>query len=388
MTHWPYFAQDEIDVAVDTLKSGKVNYWTGEQCKLFEKEFAEFFGVKHAIALMNGTVALEAALHALNIGVGDDVIVTSRTFIASASAAVMRGARPVIADVDRHSQNITVESIKAVMTPNTKAIVCVHLAGWPCEMDKIMAFAKEHNLFVIEDCAQSHGAKYKNQYAGTFGDIGAFSFCQDKIMTTGGEGGMVVTNNEILWKKMWAIKEHGKDFDTVFNRAHPPGFRWLHQSFGTNWRMTEMQAAIGRQQLKKLPEWIEKRNHFSQRLNKAFSAMPAFRTTLPGDDIVHAYYKYYVFIKLEELRAGWTRDKIIQAINDQGVACFSGSCSEIYLEHCFQVSNLAPESRLNVAKELGETSLMFLVHPTLNDQEISRAISVVSDIMKNATDTR
>ena len=381
MTTWPTFEQDEIDATVAILKSGKVNYWTGDQCKLFEKEFADYFGVKHAIALMNGTVALEAALYALNIGPGDDVIVTSRTFVASASAVVVRGARPIVADVDSNSQNITVDTIKAAMTPNTKAIICVHLAGWPCDMDKIMAFAKENNLYVIEDCAQSHGAKYKDQYAGTFADISAFSFCQDKIMTTGGEGGMVVTNDDELWRKMWSYKDHGKEFDTVYNKQHPPGFRWLHESFGTNWRLTEMQAAIGRQQLKKLSSWVAKRNQFATLLSNAFSEIDAFRVTLHPKEIYHAYYKYYVFVKPEKLKNGWTRDKIMHEINAQGVACFSGSCSEIYLEKCFQDSNLAPEERLTVAKTLGETSLMFLVHPTLEESDIQKTITVVKSVI-------
>ncbi|MFA0697837.1 DegT/DnrJ/EryC1/StrS family aminotransferase, partial [Vibrio sp. 10N.222.49.C9] len=180
------------------------------------------------------------------VGSGDEVITTPRTFLASASSIVTSGASPVFADEDLNSQNITAQSIEAVLTPNTKAVIVVHLAGMPAEMDDIMALSKKHGFYVIEDCAQAHGAKYKGKSVGTIGHIGAWSFCQDKIMTTGGEGGMVTTNDKALWSKMWSYKDHGKSFDAIYNREHPPGFRWLHESFGTNWRMTEMQAVIGR----------------------------------------------------------------------------------------------------------------------------------------------
>ena len=328
---------------------------------------------------------MEAALYALDIGPGDEVIVPCRTFLASASAAVARGAKPVMADVDLVSQNITVETIQAAMTPNTKAIICVHLAGWPCDMPAIMAFAKKHNLFVIEDCAQSHGAKINGQYAGTFGHINAFSFCQDKIMTTGGEGGMVVTQDETLWKKMWSYKDHGKSYDAVYHKSHPPGFRWLHESFGTNWRMTEIQAAIGRLQLAQLSEWSEKRNKHAAMFNEAFSRIEAFRITVPPSDIVHAYYKYYVFVRPEKLPQGVTRDDLINAITAENIPCFSGSCSEIYLEQCFVKNQLGPKHRLQNAKVLGETALMFLVHPTLATTDINKMIAVVTSVLEKVT---
>ena len=385
MTAWPAFEQDEINATIRILQSGKVNYWTGNECKSFEKEFADYFGVKYAIALMNGTVALEGALYALDIGPGDDVIVTCRTFIASASAVVARGARPIMADVDLNSQNITVETIRAVMTPNTKAIICVHLAGWTCDMSAIMKFAKENNLYVIEDCAQSHGAKINGQYTGSFGDISAFSFCQDKIMTTGGEGGMLVTNNEALFKKAWAYKDHGKGYDTVFQKEHMNGYRWLHESFGSNWRMTEMQAAIGRIQLKKLSTWVEKRQFFAAMYDAAFQGIEAFRVLSPACNIYHAYYKYYVFINPEKLKPEWSRERIIQALNERDVPCFMGSCPEIYLEKAFENTDFKPKNRLKNAKKLGETSLMFLLHPTFSEEDIRQMISEVQVMMKAAT---
>ena len=248
---WPNFSKEEADKVSEILLSNKVNYWTGEECRLFEKEFAEYFNTQYAVSLANGTVAIDAALMALNLQKGDEVIVTSRTYIASVSSIINAGGIPIFADICENSQNFKSSNISKLITPKTKGILCVHLAGWPCEMDRIMEIAKKNNLFVVEDCAQAHGAKYKGTSVGSIGDIGCWSFCQDKIMTTGGEGGMVTTNNKKLWRKIWEYKDHGKSYDAVFNNVHPDGFRWLHETFGTNWRMTEMQAAIGRIQLKK-----------------------------------------------------------------------------------------------------------------------------------------
>jgi hypothetical protein len=381
---WPCFSADEIESAMQVLQSGNVNYWTGQEGKSFEAEFAAFTKCKHAIALANGSVALECALRALGVGPGDEVVTTSRTFIASASCAVMVGARPVLADVDRESQNLTAGTIRNAITPRTKAIIAVHLAGWPCEMDEILALAQEHNLKVIEDCAQAHGATYKGKPVGSFGDVAAFSFCQDKIMTTAGEGGMVATNSTELWETMWSLKDHGKSYDAVYRREHPPGFRWLHESFGTNWRMTEVQSAIGRMQLRKLPKWVEARRRNAGRLSDCFAQLHGLRVTVPPSHIQHSYYKYYAFVRPEALRPGWDRDRIQAAILDAGVPCFSGSCSEIYLEKAFAL-DMRPKSRLPVARELGETSLMFLVHPTLGLDQVERTCETVTKVIRAAT---
>lgn len=290
LSPWPCFTQEEADAVSKVLLSNKVNYWTGSECREFEKEFAAFSGTRYAVALSNGTLALDVALKAIGIGVGDDVIVTSRTFLASASCIVNAGANPVFADVDLNSQNISAETVKAVLTPNTKAVIVVHLAGMPAEMDGIMALAKEHNLWVIEDCAQAHGAKYKGKSVGSIGHVGAWSFCQDKIMTTGGEGGMVTTNDKTLWEKMWSYKDHGKSYDAVYHREHAPGFRWLHESFGTNWRMMEMQAAIGRIQLKRLPEWTACRQAYAAKLAESLGKFKSIRLVEVADYIGHAQY--------------------------------------------------------------------------------------------------
>ncbi|MBB6017765.1 DegT/DnrJ/EryC1/StrS family aminotransferase [Deinococcus radiopugnans] len=378
---WPVFEPDEIEAVSEVMRSGKVNYWTGTEGREFEKEYAAVLGVPYVVALHNGTQALELALYALGVGAGDEVITTPRTFIASASAAVMRGAVPVIAEVDRDSGNITAETIRAVLTPRTRAIIVVHLAGWPADMDPIMALAREHNLYVIEDCAQAHGAKYHGQHVGTIGHIGCFSFCQDKIMTTGGEGGLLVTHDEDLWRKAWAFKDHGKSFDAVYNKEHPLGFRWLHESFGTNWRMLEVQAAIGRLQLQKLPAWTQQRQRNAAVLAERFSKLPALRVPVVPEGSEHAQYKYYVYVQPERLRAGWNRDRIMAEMVARGAPCYTGTCSEIYLEKAFVDAGLGPKERLPVARELGETSLMFLVHPTLSEADMNAIADIVEEVL-------
>jgi len=384
---WPVHEEDELQAVNKVLASGRTNYWTGQEGREFEKEFAAFVGTKYAVALMNGTVALEAALYALDIGPGDEVITACRTFIASASCAVMRGATPVMADVDPQTQNISAETIEPCITPRTKAIVVVHLAGWPADMEAIMALAKKHQLKVVEDCAQAHGAMIGDRKVGAWGDVAAFSFCQDKIMTTGGEGGMVTTNNKTLWEKIWSLKDHGKNYEKVYQQEHPPGFRWLHDSFGTNWRMLEVQAAIGRLQLKKLPQWLEIRRRNAEILTKNLMPHPALRIPIPPANLKHAYYKYYVFVLPEALKPGWNRDRIMQELSAKGLPCFSGSCSEIYLEQAFVTNGLQPTLPKPIAKMLGETSLMFMVHPTLTEKDMQAVADGFLKILDEATMT-
>lgn len=382
---WPSFTPEEADAARDVILSNRVNYWTGQECREFEREFAAWTETRHAIALANGTVALDLALQGLGIGAGDEVIVTPRTFLASASCIVNAGAVPVFADIDPDSQNITAGTIRSVLTPRTRAVICVHLAGWPCDMDPIMELARERNLFVIEDCAQAHGARYKGRPVGSIGHVGAWSFCQDKIMTTGGEGGMVTTDDPALWKRMWAYKDHGKSWDAVYERQHPPGYRWLHESFGTNWRMVEVQAAIGRIQLRRMADWQAARLRHARRIWECARALPGLRVPAVPDSIDHAAYKCYVFLDPKALASEWTRERIMQAITDRGVPVYSGSCSEIYLEKAFDGTDFRPAERLPVARALGESSLMFLVHPTLRDEHLDRTCEALSAVMAQAT---
>lgn len=396
---WPSFTSEEATAVHGVLLSNKVNYWTGTETREFEKEFVTWAGTSYAIALSNGTLALDVALKALGIGPGDEVVVTPRTFIASVSCVVNAGATPVFADVDIDSGNLTAQTILRVLTPRTKAVICVHLAGWPCDMDPIMKLANAHGLKVIEDCAQAHGARYKGRSVGSIGHVGAWSFCQDKIMTTGGEGGMVTTNDEALWRVMWSFKDHGKSYEAVYERQHPPGFRWLHESFGTNWRMLEMQAVIGRIQLRRMAEWTRQRQANAARLSQALVPfaeeagavrLPAFGcSSCPGQcgaaGCEHAQYKFYAYVRPENLAPGWSRDRIIEAINAEGVPCYQGSCSEVYLEKAFDGTGWRPQDRLPVAKTLGETSIMFLVHPTLTDSELAETCEVIKTVMNEAS---
>jgi dTDP-4-amino-4,6-dideoxygalactose transaminase len=380
---WPQISRDEIEGAAAVLASGKINYWTGEEGRRFEEEFAASIGRKRAIALANGSVALELALHALGIGPGDEVIVPSRSFIASACCVSMLGANPVFADVDRESGNVTAETLAPHISRKTKAIIVVHLGGWPCEMDPISTLAREHGLKIVEDCAQAQGARYKTNPIGSLSGAAIFSFCQDKIMTTGGEGGMLVTDDEALFRRAWSFKDHGKSYDAVFEREHPSGFRWLHESIGTNWRMSEMQSAMGRVMLPKVPQRVEQRRKNSAILFKGFSSIKALRAPQPPAETEAAFYRVYAYVRPELLAAGWNRDRVQAAIEAEGIPCFSGSCSEIYLEKAF--AGIAPRQRFAIARELGETSLAFLVHHTLGESEMSDTLAAVEKVFQRAS---
>jgi dTDP-4-amino-4,6-dideoxygalactose transaminase len=373
MAPWPSYSEEERQAVDKVLESGRVNYWTGEETRHFEREFARWAGSARAIGLFNGTVALDLALEALGIGAGDEVIVTPRTFIASVSCVINAGATPVFADVDRDSGNISPETVEPLITEQTKAILPVHLGGWPCEMNEFRALADQHRLLLIEDCAQAHGATVDGRMVGSFGQIGAWSFCQDKIMTTGGEGGMVTTDDEDLWARMWAYKDHGKSWEAVYERQHPPGYRWVHESFGTNWRMLELQAAIGRIQLGRLEEWIETRTRNAHALAAVTARYPgAMRTPMPPPEDRHAYYRFHAYVRPEGLRDGWSRDRIVSEIAALDLPVFTGTCSEVYLEKAFDGDDSRPAGGLPVARELGETSLAFLTHPTLTEKDMDR----------------
>ena len=382
---WPSFSEEEVEAISAVLRSNKVNYWTGQEGRSFEKEFATYTDCKYAVAVANGTLALDLALQSLAIGEGDEVIVTSRTFIASISCVINAGATPVFADIDLNSQNINAESIAAVLTNKTRAVICVHLAGWPCEMDDIMSLANDNNVYVIEDCAQAHGAKYKDRSVGSIGHIGAWSFCQDKIMTTGGEGGMLTTNDEELWRKAWAFKDHGKSYAAVYEKDHPPGYRWLHESFGTNWRLTEIQSAIGRLQTAKMPLWHNTRVKYANKILNVCKAFNFIHAPKIPEYLEHAFYKCYIFIKPELLPTNWSRDEILNAFNEKSIPCYSGSCSEVYLEKAFDNQPYKPSQPLKNAKHLGETSLMFLVHPTLTNNEIELTCQTINEIFTKIT---
>ncbi len=395
-TEWPRNEADELDAVQRVLASGQVNYWNGDEGRCFEREFAAFHDSPHGVVCANGTVALELALRAVGVGAGDEVVVTPRSFMATASSVVMVGAQPVFADVEPESGNVTPETVSAALSPRTRAILPVHLAGWPCDLPGLRALADAHELALVEDCAQAHGARLDGHAVGCVGDAAAFSFCTDKIISTGGEGGMVLCRDEAVRRRVWSLKDHGRGWDAVYNREHPPGFRWLNESFGTNGRLTEMQSAIGRVQLGKLPQWLAARRRNAGVLIERLADVPGLRVPLPGEGIEHAWYKLYAFLRPEELAEGWHQDAVIAAIRAEGVPCLHGGCSEIYLEQAFHQPEgvralgpdgvvLGPENRLPVARELGETSLMLPVDHTLSADDMARIADGVVAVMRAAT---
>lgn len=382
---WPAYDEEEADAVAAVIRSGRVNYWTGQETRAFEREFAAFADCPHAVAVANGTLALDLALQALRIGPGDEVVVTPRTFIASVSSVVSAGATPVFADIDRDSGNISPATIAPVLTERTRAIIPVHLAGWPCDMAGIATLADPRGIAVIEDCAQAHGARINGRSIGSFGAVGAWSFCQDKIITTGGEGGMVTCAEEELWRTMWAFKDHGKSYAAVYERDHPPGFRWLHESFGTNWRMMEMQAVIGRIQLRRMDRWHARRTAIAATYRDALAPFAdAVRVPLPDANYTHAWYRFYAYIRPDGLKPGWTRDRIVEETVRRGVPLFQGSCSEVYREKAFDGTPWRPAQRLPAAVELGETSVMFLTHPTMTEADVERVVATVTGILAEA----
>jgi len=383
---WPVYAVDEVAEVLDILRSGRVNsLHHGERCKAFEAAFAHRFDMPHAIAVANGTLALELALRALGIGPGDEVIVPARSFIASASCVVAVGARPVFADVDHETQGLNAGTIAAAITPLTRAIIPVHLGGYPCKMDEIMILAQNHGLKVIEDCAQAHGAMLNGHPVGSFGDAAAFSFCTDKIISTGGEGGMVLLRDAKAWEQAWAYKDHGKSPCPSPADGLPGSFRWLHTSLGSNYRLTEMQAGIGIRQLQKLDGWLRTRRAHAAILDRALAPIAAIRTSPAPQHVGHAYYKYYAFLRPEALKPGWTRDRIVAQLIGEGIPAGSGSCPEIYREAAFTGSASVPASPFPVAALLGRTSLMLPVDPTLDEAQMARMGEAVRTIVSAAS---
>ncbi len=381
---WPYFDKNEINAVINVIKSGKVNYRMGEIGERFEREFSSYFSSNYAVAVANGTLALDLAYRSIRPEIGSEVITTPRTFIATASTAAVQGLIPRFADVDRDSGNITAETIEPLINNKTKFISVVHLAGWPADMEKICDLAKSYNLTVVEDCAQAHGASINGKSVGTFGDIAAWSFCTDKILTTGGEGGMITTNKEHLYNFVWSFKDHGKNKNLIDNDNQPPGYKWFHDDFGLNYRLTEMQSAIGIEQLKKLREWNKIRHRNAQILIKELSKLNVVRLALPEKKFHHAWYKFHCYIKPKYLKTDWDRDRIIREINDLGFPALHGSGSEIYLEKCFK--NFKNQTELcPVARELGQTSLMFLIHPTINSKLMINYAKNISKVIKNSS---
>ncbi|MGB3808028.1 MAG: DegT/DnrJ/EryC1/StrS family aminotransferase [Erythrobacter sp.] len=388
-SRWPMHESDEIEAVTKVLLSGEVNALVhGTQNRAFEAEFAQYLGVSHALALSNGTVAIELALRALGIGPGDEVIVPARSFFATASAVVAAGASPIFADVEADTQNIDPNSVERLLCDRTRAIICVHLAGQPCDMDRLCTIATANGLRLIEDCAQAHGATWRGSPVGSFGDAGCFSFCTDKIMSTGGEGGMVVMDDERSWRIAAAYKDHGKNPLRMRERANtPPGeFRFLHDDFGSNFRMTEMQAAIGRRQLAKLDGWVARRRANAEALIAAACSSPAVLPLRLPEEARHAYYKAYVRLDLDRFPAGISRSDVIAALMDRGIVCGSGSCPDMSREAAFQNVEAKRDGELANAHLIARETLMFQVDHTLDPEQTATVGRCVAEVVNRLAD--
>ena len=392
---YPHFGKPIIKKVNQVLKSGKVNYWTGNECKDFEKEFSNYHNVKYSLSVSNGSVALEIALKALNLKKKDSVIVTPRSFIISASCVLNLGLKPIFADVDDNG-NLSIEGIRKAYNKDVKAIIVVHLNGLSCDLDPILKFVKKNKLFLIEDCSQAHGAIYNSKKVGSFGHLSTWSFCQDKIMSTGGEGGMISTNNKKLWLKLWSMKDHGKNYKSVFYKKHKTVFKWLHDDLGSNYRMTEMQAAIGREQLKSLDKQIKRRNLIAnlyltelkdyylkydilKKPNFKFQTYHSKKNSKISKQYIHAFYRLNLFINKNKIK----QNKLIQQLTKNKINCGVGACPEIYKEKIFKKLKLYPKKRLVNAKLLGETSIMFPINPFKSLIKIKSEINLIKKILNN-----
>lgn len=377
-SRWPQYEADEIEAVREVLESGRVNALVhGDQTRAFEREFADFVGTDHAIAVANGTLALELGLRALGIGAGDEVIVPARSFFASASAVVAVGAVPVFADIDPVSQTIAPASVARMIGPATRAILCVHLAGWPCDMAALRALCDRHRLYLVEDCAQAHGAAIGGRRVGSFGDVAAFSFCTDKIMSTGGEGGMLTTNDRDLWVRAWAYKDHGKNPDVLAAAPGGTAFRYVHDSFGSNFRLTEMQAAIGRRQLAKLPDWLARRRANAAALAEALADHPAIAVPRPAAGTTSAWYKFNLQLHLDHLPAGASSESIVAALRRRGISCGTGSCPDMSREGAFAGLAVKTDRGLPVARQVGARNLMLAVDHLLDPRTMRRIADAI-----------
>ena len=362
--NWPNFSQDLITKLGGVISSGKINYTTGPYGERFEKKFSKFIGNKYAIAVCNGTAALEVAIKSLKLPKKSEIIVPARSFFASASCIVNTGHIPVFVDVDLLTQNISLSDIKKKISKRTKVIICVHLAGLPCEMYAIKNFARKNNLKIIEDCSQAHGASINNKEVGSFSDVSTWSFCNDKIISTLGEGGIISTNNKKIYKFCKKYINHGTTLKKIQNQEK---FIYNKDLFGTNLRLTEIQSFAGLEQLKCLKQTQKKRQKIAKDYLKLISKYKKyFFSYYPPKQIRSAWYRFYFFIKPNVRNHKKIRLDIIRDLIIRNLRCFSGSCPEIYLEKSFKKLKNFKIKRLKNCKILGETSLALDVNHTLN----------------------
>ena len=383
--NWPTVSGDEIKLVNNVLKSEKLNFWTGKNCRNFEKEFSNFFKIKYSISIANGSVGLDIAIKSLELKSNSEIIVTPRSYISSVTSVINQNHKPVFADIDLNSQNIESETIEKKITKKTKAIIVVHLGGMPSNMKKIVNLAKKYDLKIIEDCSQAHGARIDQKYVGTFGDVSVWSFCNDKILNTLGEGGVVATKNFKLYKKLWSLKDCGKNYLKLLNSRKENKFRWIHDFQGTNLRMTEVQAAVGRYQLKKLSTWIKMRNDNSNKIIKICQKYKSLRTQIVPTNFINAYYRCYVFLNIKYIKKGWERQNIIKYLNSIGIQCDVGSCPEIYKEKFLLKTKNIPLKPLKNASLIGKTSIAFKVFPNIYKNNFDYKLSKLNKFLQNIT---
>ena len=367
---WPSFTPKEINQVSLILKSGKVNYWTGKYCKIFEKNFSKYHKLKYSVTVNSGTSALECAIKSLNLKKGSEIITTPRSYYTSASSIINCGMKPKFSDISIDSQNLDPIKLEKSINKKTKAIICVHLSGYPCDMNRIIKIAKDNNIYVIEDCSQAHGASILNKKVGSFGDISAWSFCQDKIISTGGEGGMVATNKLKLYKNVLSIKDNGRNYEKIKKISYSGSFNYIHDFIGSNYRMTEIQAMIGISQLKRLDQMILRRNSNAKIFNNYFHDLDSIFLLLHNPKNTNAYYRYYLFVKKSK-----NQKILINKIRSKGIECIAGSCPEIYLEKYFK-DNFKFKEML-AAKYLATRSVCLKVDQTLDIKIIHQQAKII-----------
>ncbi|MFA4702000.1 DegT/DnrJ/EryC1/StrS family aminotransferase [Pyrococcus kukulkanii] len=357
----PLIGEEEIKAVTEVLKSGMLAH--GKEVEAFEREFAQYLGVKHAVAVTNGTAALDVALKALGIKPGDEVITTPFTFIASANAILFQGAKPVFADIDPKTFNLNPDDVLEKITNKTKAILVVHLYGQPADMKAFKEITEDYKLYLIEDCAQAHGAEFEGKKVGTFGDVAAFSFYPTKNMTTG-EGGMVVTNNDELAKKADLIRNHGQ------------AEKYLHVELGYNLRMTNIAAAIGRVQLRKLDEWNEKRIKNAKLLTEGISKIEGLTPPYVDPRVKHVFHQYVIRVEDD---FPLSRDELTAKLREKGIGTAVHYPMPVHWQPLYQKLGY-PKDICPNAIEASKRVLSLPVHPAVTEKDIEYIIGTLEEI--------
>ena len=399
---WPAFAPETLEDVLEPIRTGKVNYWTGKKGMEFEEKWAEYIGAKMAISCTNGTAALHIAIASLGIGPGDEVIVPSYSFIASSFSVVQAGAIPVFCDVtDDHT--IDPAKIEELITPKTKGIIVVHLYGVVADMGPILEIAKKHNLKVIEDCAQCFGGEYKGIKAGMIGDVGCFSFCQSKHFTTGGEGGMVVTNDEDLGWECRSFRDHGYDVKTRMNMlALEEKLPYIHTRVGFNYRMTEIQSVIGINELKRFENWnLARRFKYAKMYDEAFAGLEGIaKLPVNTEERKCSYWWYPINLDIDKLDCNAAQ--FVKALMAKNIPCYGIQWPEAYEEKAYREHNgfgsakfpfesseyTNPESvkydqvLCPNAKRLRDVTFSVFLHPSWEEEHINAVIAGVKATLK------